>query len=316
MNNIISEIKVSNNIVLLCHNNPDGDAIGSTIAMYILLKRLGKEVDIVLDTLPKRFNFLKEYQDIKKESTKKYDTAVILDTASVDRVNSVYLLDTVSKILVIDHHKTNTRYGDVNLVGNYPACCEIVYNLIKKMNVTLDSELAVPLTIGLLTDTGGFAHKNVLPSTFTMAAELSSLVDLSDIYKKVLRTITINQFNIKKKALDNLELYNNNAIAVSFITSEDMEKYNVDEDECGILVGIPLEIDTVEVSIFLRKYPNQTRVSLRSDHIDVSRIASIFGGGGHINAAGITTAIPYKELKEKLIKEVGKSINEWNNCYK
>ena len=73
MNNIISEIKVSNNIVLLCHNNPDGDAVGSTIAMYILLKRLGKEVDIVLDTLPKRFNFLKEYQDIKKESTKKYD---------------------------------------------------------------------------------------------------------------------------------------------------------------------------------------------------------------------------------------------------
>ena len=93
-----------------------------------------------------------------------------------------------------------------------------------------------------------------------------------------------------------------------------MEKYNVDEDECGILVGLPLEIDTVEVSIFLRKYPNQTRVSLRSGHIDVSRIASVFGGGGHVNAAGITTAIPYKELKEKLIIEVGKSINEWNNC--
>ena len=86
MNNIISEIKVSNNIVLLCHNNPDGDAVGSTIAMYILLKRLGKEVDIVLDTLPKRFYFLKEYQDIKTESTKKYDTAVILDTGSIDSV--------------------------------------------------------------------------------------------------------------------------------------------------------------------------------------------------------------------------------------
>ena len=184
------------------------------------------------------------------------------------------------------------------------------------MNVSIDEDLALPLAVGLLTDTGGFAHQNVLPSTFTMAAELSSLVDLSDIYKKVLRTITINQFNIKKKALDNLELYNNNALAVSFITSEDMEKYNVDEDECGILVGIPLEIDTVEVSIFLRKYPNQTRVSLRSGHIDVSRIASIFGGGGHVNAAGITTAMPYKELKEKLIIEVGKSINEWNNCYR
>ena len=312
MNNIISEIKVSNNIVLLCHNNPDGDAVGSIIAMYILLKRLGKEVDIILDTMPKRFNFLKEYQDIKKESTKKYDTAVILDTGSIDRVNSAYLLDTVSKKLVIDHHMTNTMYGDVNLVEEYPACCEIVYNLIKKMNVTLDSELAVPLTIGLLTDTGGFAHQNVLPSTFTMAAELSSLVDLSDIYKKVLRTITINQFNIKKKALDNLELYNNNALAVSFITSEDMEKYNVDEDECGILVGIPLEIDTVEVSILARIFKDKVRISLRSNNIDVNEVASIFGGAGHKNAAGITTNMPYEKLIKKLLEVLEGKIYEWN----
>ena len=312
MNNIISEIKVSNNIVLLCHNNPDGDAVGSTIAMYILLKRLGKEVDIVLDTLPKRFYFLKEYQDIKKESTKKYDTAVILDTGSIDRVNSAYLLDTVSKKLVIDHHITNTMYGDVNLVENYPACCEIIYNLIKEMNVSIDEDLALPLAVGLLTDTGGFAHQNVLPSTFTMTAELSSLVDLSDIYKKVLRTITINQFNIKKKALDNLELYNNNALAVSFITSEDMEKYNVDEDECGILVGIPLEIDTVEVSIFLRKYKEEIRVSLRSKHINVNEIVKVFGGGGHINAAGVTVKMPYEEIKKQVLEEVGKRINEWS----
>lgn len=316
MNNIISEIKVSNNIVLLCHNNPDGDAIGSTIAMYILLKRLGKEVDIVIEEPPKRFNFLEEYKDIKKESTKKYRTAIILDTASIDRVNSAYLLDNVEKKLVIDHHKTNTNYGDINLVEDYPACCEIVYNLIREMPITIDKELALPLTIGLLTDTGGFAHQNVLPSTFTMASFLSSLVDISDIYKKVLRTITINQFNIKKKALDNLELYNNNMIAVSSITSEDMNECQVDEDECGILVGIPLEIDTIEVSIFLRRYPDKTRVSLRSNHIDVSRIATIFGGGGHINASGITTNIPYEELKAKLIKEVGKSINEWINYNK
>ena len=89
MNNIISEIKVSNNIVLLCHNNPDGDAVGSTIAMYILLKRLGKEVDIVIDNPPKRFNFIPEYNNIKLKSNKKYDTAIVLDTGSIERVNNL-----------------------------------------------------------------------------------------------------------------------------------------------------------------------------------------------------------------------------------
>lgn len=312
MNNIISEIKVSNNIVLLCHINPDGDAIGSTLAMSIVLKRLGKEVDIVIDNPPRRFRFIPEYNSIKYQSNKKYDTAIVLDTGSIERVNSSYILENVNKVLVIDHHKTNTRYGNVNLVEDYPACCEVVYNLIRKMNITIDEELGVPLAVGLLTDTGGFANANVLPSTFAMAEELSKVVNISKIYKLVLRTISLNQFNIKKIALNNLEFYQDNKLAISYITEEDMKSNNVSEDDCGILVNIPLEIDTIEVSILLRKYSNSTRVSLRSNNIDVSKIASLLGGGGHINAAGITTNMPFDELKERLIKEVGKEIEKWN----
>lgn len=312
MNNIISEIKVSNNIVLLCHNNPDGDAIGSTIAMYNLIKKLGKEVDIVIDTLPKKFNFLNEYSIIKKESTKKYNTAVVLDTATKERVNSAYILDNVQKKLVIDHHQSNTKYGDINLIEAFPACCQVVYKLIKEMNIPLDKDLALPLAVGLLTDTGGFAHQDVLPSTFAMAEELSQIINISEVYQKVLNTITINQFNIKNKALQELEFYHNKSLAVLTVTEEDMKHYEVEEDECSLLAGLPLEIETVEVSLFLRKYQDKTRISLRSKNINVSEVLSPFGGGGHINAAGITITIPYKEIKEKLIKEVGKKINEWN----
>lgn len=312
MNNIISEIKVSNNIVLLCHNNPDGDAIGSTIAMYNLLKKLGKEVDIVIDTLPKKFNFLNEYNIIKKDSTKKYTTAVVLDTASKERINSSYILEDVEKILVIDHHQSNTKYGDINLIEAFPACCQVVYTLIKKMGIAIDKDLALPLAVGLLTDTGGFAHQDVLPSTFAMAEELSQIINISEVYRKVLNTITINQFNIKNKALQEIEFYHNNALAVLTITEEDMKHYGVEEDECSILAGLPLEIETTEVSMFLRKYKDKTRISLRSKNINVSEILSTFGGGGHINAAGITTTIPYNEIKKELIKEVGKKINEWN----
>lgn len=312
MNNIISEIKVSNNIVLLCHNNPDGDAIGSTIAMYNLLKKLGKEVDIVIDTLPKKFNFLNEYNIIKKDSTKKYTTAVVLDTASKERINSSHILENVEKILVIDHHQSNTKYGDINLIEAFPACCQVVYTLIKEMGIAIDKDLALPLAVGLLTDTGGFAHQDVLPSTFAMAEELSKIINISEVYRKVLNTITINQFNIKNKALQEIEFYHNNALAVLTINEEDMKHYGVDEDECSILASLTLEIETTEVSMFLRKYKDKTRISLRSKNINVSEILFPFGGGGHINAAGITTTIPYNEIKKELIKEVGKKINEWN----
>ena len=186
MNNIIDEIKVSNNIVLLCHINPDGDAIGSTLAMYESLKKLGKDVDVLIEDPPEVFNYIKNFTSIKKSSTKKYEVAIILDTASRERVSdSSNILDSVSKIIVIDHHISNTNYGNYNLVEKYPACCELVYNLIKEMGITIDKDIAVPIATGLLTDTGGFSHNDVLPSTFFLAGELIKIIDMSKIYKKV-----------------------------------------------------------------------------------------------------------------------------------
>ncbi len=313
MNNIVDEIKVSNNIVLLCHINPDGDAIGSTLALYHILKELKKEVDIVIKNPPKRFSYLKGFQDIKQTTDKIYDTAIILDTSTIERVNDPNnILSKVKRKCVIDHHISNTYYGDYNLVGEYPACCELVYEIIKKLNITITSVVAESLMTGLLTDTGGLSHQDVLPSTFAMAEDLSKIIDVSIIYDKAIKAITKNQFNIKKIAINNLDFYYNNQVAISYITEEDMINTNVDQNDCSILVNIPMEIDTIEVSIFIRIMKEETRVSLRSRYINVNEIASIFGGGGHINAAGITTNMPYNEIKEKILKEVGKSINEWN----
>lgn len=312
MNNIIDEIKVSNNIVLLCHINPDGDAIGSTLAMYEALKKLGKEVDILIEEPPEVFNYIKSFSNIRKSSTKKYEVAIILDTASKERVSdSSNILNNIPKTIVIDHHISNTHYGDYNLVEKYPACCELVYNLIKEMNITIDEDIATPLITGLLTDTGGFSHNDVLPSTFFLAGELSKIIDVSKIYKKVLKSITINQFNIKKIAMNNLKI-TSSGIAYSYITEEDMINTNVTQNDCGILVNIPMEIDTVEVSILARILKDKVRISLRSNNIDVNEVASIFGGAGHKNAAGITTTMKYEELIEKLLEVLEGKIYEWN----
>lgn len=317
MNNIIGEIQKSNNIVLLCHKNPDGDAIGSTIAVYHLLKKLGKEVDMVIEGAPTRFNFIEGYQDIKTSSDKTYDLGIILDTAMPEKINNPNnVIASIKNTIVIDHHTSNTKYGNLNYVEIYPACTEIIYNLIREMNIEIDKVIAVPLCAGMLTDTGGLSHPDVKPSTYQMAGELSKIVEIPPIYKKVLGTITKGQFELKKLGVDNLEFYKNGQITFTYITENDLNKLELKRDEADILSNLGRDIEGVEVAIFIRIYEEENRVSLRSNNINVNEVATIFGGGGHKNASGITTTMEFDTLKEELIKEVGKKIDEWNTSSK
>ena len=317
MNNIISEIQRSNNIVLLCHKNPDGDAIGSTIAMYHLLKKLNKEVDMVIEDAPSRFNFIEGFSEIKTSSDKEYDVGIILDTATKEKINNPNnITENIKKTIVIDHHQSNTHHGDVNFVEEYPTCCQIVYNIIKEMNIEIDKLLAAPLCTGMLKDTGGLSHPDVKPSTYQMAGALSEVVEIPSIYKKVLGTITKGQFELKKIATENLEFHKDSQITFTYITEEDLNKLELKRYEADVLANLGRDIEGVEVSIFVRKYSEENRVSLRSNNIDVNEIAKVFGCGGHKNAAGISSTMDFDSLKEELIKEVGKKIDEWNTSSK
>lgn len=318
MNNIISEIQKSNNIVLLCHKNPDGDAIGSTIAMYHLLKKLGKEVDMVIENVPKQFNFIEGYQDIKESSEKEYELGIILDTATQEKINNPgNITNNIKKILVIDHHASNTKHGNINFVDSKPACCEVVYNLIQEMDIEIDELIATPLCTGLLTDTGGLSHPDVLSSTYEVAASLSHIIDIPSIHKKVLGTITKGQFELQKLGISNLEFYKDNQIAFTYITEENLNNLGLNKNEGDFLANLGRNIEGVEVTIFVRQYKEGNRVSLRSnDKIDVNEVAKVFGCGGHKNAAGIMSTMDFNTLKEKLIEEVGKKIDEWNTSSK
>jgi len=318
MNNIISEIQKSNNIVLLCHNNPDGDAIGSTLAMYHILKKLNKKVDMVIGGVPTKFDFIEGYNDIKTSSDKEYEVAIILDTASKERINNPNnIIDIIAKKIVIDHHGSNTYYGDINFVDSRPACCEVVYNIAKEMNIEIDEQIATALCAGLLTDTGGLSHPDVKSSTYKVAGELSEIIEIPKIYKKVLGTITKGQFELNKIGVQNLEFYKDGQITFTYITEEDLIKLNLEKSDADILANLGRNIAGVEVAIYIRKYKDENRASLRSNNnIDVNEIAKIFGCGGHKNAAGISSTMEFNELKEKLIYEVGKKIDEWNTSSK
>jgi len=314
MNDIIDKIKQSNNIILLCHKNPDGDAIGSTLSLYHTLKKMNKEVDVVIEGAPTKFNFIDGFNDIKESSDKKYNLGIVLDTSVEERINNPNnILENIDEIIVIDHHISNTKYGIINYVEKKPACCEIMYNLIKEMNIEIDEKIAAALVSGMLTDTGGLSHPDVQASTYQMAADLCQIVDIPSIYKKVLNTITLGQFELNKIATENLEFHKDNQITFTYITEDDLNNLGLERNEADILANLGRNIEGIEVAIFVRKYNDVNRVSLRSNNIDVNEVAKVFNCGGHKNAAGISSTMEFNLLKEKLIEEVGKKIDEWCN---
>ena len=175
LDEILKEIKKANDIVILTHNNPDGDAIGSSLAVYIALKEAGKNVEVVIPKMPRIYNFLPCADEVKKEASKQnYDLAISLDCATIKLLNgwANYFEDAKTRI-VIDHHSTNDMYGDLNYVElGSPACAQVLYVLFNYYNIEITPEIGTCLMTGIITDTGGFQYSAVSKETFEIAAEL------------------------------------------------------------------------------------------------------------------------------------------------
>ena len=311
MNNIFEVIQKSNNILILTHENPDGDAIGSSVAMYYYLNGLNKRVDVLLPEIPPVFNFLTDSINVIDNSSADYDLAIVLDCSTKDRIgqnNNEFSRCNTS--IVIDHHMSNKGYGAINHIeGKTSSCCEVLYYLFKKWKVSFTKELANSLITGLLTDTCGFANSNVSHNSFKMVSELYETgVDFHNLYNRLLSKKNIAQFNLTKIVMNRLEFFENGQIAFSYITKKDfIDTGAVSGDHEG-LVDIGRNIDGVEVSIFIREDDNYI-ISLRSNgKVDVSKVALKLGGGGHIEAAGAKIDKNFEETKEIIINEIKKEL--------
>lgn len=199
LDNIKEEIFESKNIVILTHEVPDGDAVGSSLAMYMGLKQLGKEVDVIIPKYSKTFEFLPCANEIKAEGkNENYDLAIALDCGDIKRLNGFanYFEDANTKIQ-IDHHEANTMFADYNFVNpTSPACCQILITVLKTLGVEITKDIGTCLLTGIITDTGGFQYQNVKPETFEFAAELLSKgVNVSSIYKRTLQTVSKENSN-------------------------------------------------------------------------------------------------------------------------
>ena len=308
LDNILEEIKKAESIVILTHENPDGDAVGSSIAMYLGLKELGKTPDIIIPEFPRAFENLPGIENIKKESDiENYDLAIALDTASIKMLNgySKYFEDAKTKI-VIDHHSSNTMFGDYNYVDqDSPACAQLLLVLFNYFNIEVSKEIGTAILAGIITDTGGFRYDGVTAETFELVAGLCQKgVKVSKVYQKVFASTSKSKFFLHRIALDRLELLDNEKIAFTYITKNDENSVGAENGDYDGIVEQGRDIDGVEISIFLRETEKGIKASLRSkDYVNVSELCRIFGGGGHIRAAGCTIPGTIEQVKTQILNQ-------------
>lgn len=308
LDNILEEIKKADTIAILTHENPDGDAVGSSLAMYIALKSIGKNPDIIIPEMPRVYNFLPETDKIIKESTvEQYDLAIALDAATLKMLNVLSKCYEEAKVkLTIDHHGTNTMFGDLNYINPAaPACAQVLITILDYFNIEITKEIGTCILTGIITDTGGFQHHTTTAETFEFAAGLLRKgVNVSEVYKKVMNTKSKSNFELRKRAIDRMEFLEDGKIAFTYITKQDFEEVNSEAGDHEGIVEEGRNIEGVEVSIFLRENEKGFKASLRSnEYVNVSDVCLMFGGGGHIRAAGCNIQMPLEQAKEKIVNQ-------------
>ena len=293
LDDIKVQIDKAQNIVILTHENPDGDAMGCSLAMYNALKQWNKNVDVIIPEFSRCFNFLPGVENIIKESNKKYDLAIAVDCSDARRLNGfVNYFENAKVKIEIDHHGVNTMFADYNYVDPVaPACAQILVKVLPYWNIEITKEIGTCLLTGIITDTGGFKYSGVTAETFEFAAWLLQKgVNVSKVYRNVLQTTTKASFELNRIARNRIEFFENDKIAFTYITQEDELKVGAETGDYEGIVDIGRDIEGVEVSIFLREIEKGGyKASLRSnDYVNVSDVCLMFGGGGHIKAAGCT----------------------------
>ena len=320
IDNIIDYINGSNYFVVTSHISPDGDNIGSTLSMYYALNKLGKNVFYVLDDNPPlnlRF-LLKDINILRSEEFKLEDYSIIaLDCGDKKRIClSDEIINNAKKLICIDHHASNDHYGDFNYIDiDASSTCELVYNFLKRFSEVnnlniIDEKIATCLYTGLVTDTGNFAYANTHPSSFEMAKDLLLTgAKKEEIIQNVFQSNPYNYYKLLGEALNTLEIVDNKVSSI-MITKEMLKRNVISFNDVDGITSYTRDIEGVEVGILLKeKKQNEVKVSLRSkNYVNVSEIAKTFNGGGHIRAAGCTIYDSIENAKEKVLKEVLKSI--------
>lgn len=317
MNPIIHQIKKSKKTLVTSHSDPDGDAVSSLLAMGLALGHLGMKTTLYNSSpIPAVYRFLPAADRITDsiDPVDAYDTAMILDCGDLSRVGPAG--DKISQIPVVinvDHHISNTGFGDLQLVD--PEACstaEIVYRLIKALNVRIDKDIATSIYTGVLTDTGSFRFSNTNQAAFAISREMTELgVDPYNVAQRVFGTYSLERIKLLNLALDSLEISENGKLSIMTITNAMLDFTETQPEDVDGMINYAKRIQDVKVAALIQEQRNgmprtenkrRFHVSLRSDgSVDVAAIAGAFGGGGHFSAAGFQAEASLMRLKSDII---------------
>ncbi len=319
MHQIIDQLIKSSNVLVTSHVQPDGDALGSLIAMGLALSACGKKITLYTkDELPKAFRFLPSANRIVHhlDNIDTFDTAVVLDCGDLQRVGEMALkINTIPTVINIDHHITNTGFGNFQIVD--PSACataEIIYRLIKEMKIPISRIMAFSIYTGIMTDTGSFRFSNTNQEAFAICEEMVGLgVDPTFVAGHVSVTYSLSRIKLLNMVLESIEVSENGRLSLMTLTQDMLNKTNSKPEDLGRLINYARHIENVKVAALIFESKNggsfepdskhQFHISLRSDGtVNVAEIASKYGGGGHKSAAGFNMTTTLQTIRSKILR--------------
>ena len=321
--NLCRLLETPKKTLVICHTRPDGDAIGSAFALKAILSKLGSETYCVCaDEVPSRLKFLTaSIQSSALSAAIPADFVperiITVDTASVSQMGKLADLFSESVDVMIDHHKSGTPYADYYIDPHAAATGEIIYKLadalLSAKGLTIPSDVCKCLYAAISSDTGCFKYSNVTPTTHMTAASLvKSGIDAAEINRLLFDSKSPARLHAEKVGLEKLKLCFDGKIAIVALDYDDIEEHKVNHEEFDAFIDVARCVEGVEVAISVRRpSPDESfRISMRSaGSVDVSAICALFGGGGHVKAAGCSIdADSIKEAAEKVLREVVKKI--------
>jgi phosphoesterase RecJ-like protein len=307
----VGVLRANDRFLVVTHENPDGDALGSLLGLTLGLRSLGKDAEMFLAgdvPLPGEYGFL-DLTRLHRTLPADVDSrvCVAVDCASARRVGpDPEPLERAQLVVDIDHHHDNTRFGAVNLVvAGASSTAEIIRDVLGGLGVALTPDLAEPLYVGLVTDTGRFQYSNTTPKALRLAAELVEAgADVHGIFRHVYETVQFAKLKLLARALEHAQLYEGGRLVISVLYREDFESVGAEEPYSEGIIDYLRAVEGSELVALIREPPRDEgparRVSLRSSHdeIDVSAIARRAGGGGHRQASGFSSEAPPAEIAE------------------
>jgi Exopolyphosphatase-related proteins len=314
MNDLVNSLMSKNLIGITFHLSPDGDSLGSALALMLGLRSFNKEVYIISkEKAPEEYGFLPSVHEIDgntsevKENT---DCLICLDCGNIERLN-LHMKSKFYEIINIDHHLSNDKYGDINYIDTKASAVgEIIYSLLNKMNIEIDKNIAACMYTSIVTDCGSFKYSNTTSNTHSIAGDLISKgIDFSEIHRLIYENKKYDKIKLLGSVINEMYLCLDNKVCMMEVNKKMLSELNIEQADTSGIISLGLEIDQVEIAILFKEVDDGVKVSIRSKYdFDVRKIAEYFGGGGHKKASGFMVFKPLLEAKNVVINLIEKEL--------